>query len=59
MIQDSRFKIQDFYFEHNSAQGPQLTPRRKKCVDPSQQKIQTVTKYKTFNLTLQPYIRQK
>ena len=37
-IQDSRFKIQDLFFEHNDAQGPQLTPRREKCVDPSQQK---------------------
>ena len=45
-VYDSRFKIsrfkisrfQEFFFEHYDAQGPQLTPRREKCVDTSQQK---------------------
>ena len=37
--QESRIKNQEsrIYLEHYNAQGPQLTPRRKKCVDPSQQ----------------------
>ena len=52
VLSASPFSSKLVYFEHIIAQGPQLTPRRKKCVDPSQQKIQTVTKYKTFNLTL-------
>ena len=37
-IQDLRFKIQDYSSDTNNAQGPQLLPRREKCVDLSQQK---------------------